>query len=238
MTVCSRRRYRLENMNRLKDPKTELVASIINDNAIQDINNLLVIGCGSGIEAAILARCLDAMVVGIDVSEDFDPESAKFASLQYGDAMAMTFEDDSFDFIYCYHALEHIPDPVTALAEMGRVLSPGGGFWIGTPNRLRALGYMGSKTATFSEKVRWNYIDWKARLSGKFRNEFGAHAGYSSEELESLLSAVFPIVTNVTDTYFSTIYSRHPTFISMVSLSGLSRVIYPSVYFMGRNWPL
>jgi len=218
-----------------RDEKTELVADIISNNCGSDIGKLLVVGCGSGLEAAILARCLDTEVVGIDVKENFDPESAKLASLQYGDAMAMTFEDGSFDFIYSYHALEHIPDPVKALAEMSRVLKPGGGFWVGTPNRLRLLGYLGSKDATFNEKIKWNYVDWKARLSGKFRNEYGAHAGFSSKELESLLSAVFPLVNNVTDSYFYAIYSRHRMLINLIKYSLLSRTIYPSVYFMGNK---
>lgn len=222
-------------MQRLRDTKTELVADIIRDKTGTTAGRLLVVGCGSGVEAAILARCLGAEVIGIDVNEDFDPESARQVALQYGDAMSIPFEDDSFDFVYSYHALEHIPDPEKALSEMARVLMPGGGFWIGTPNRWRILGYLGSKTATFSEKVRWNYIDWKARLSGRFRNEYGAHAGFSAKELEALLLAVFPDVTNVSDTYFSTIYSKHGMFIRLIRQSGLSCLIYPSVYFMGKR---
>lgn len=192
-------------------------------------------GCGSGVEAAILARCLNTRVVGIDISEDFDPESGKFVTLQYGDAMAMSFEDDSFDFVYSYHALEHIPDPNRALSEMSRVLKPGGGFWIGTPNRLRLVGYLGSKDATLYEKFAWNYIDLKARLSGKFRNEYGAHAGFSSAELNGLLTAAFTTVSEVTDLYFSTIYSRHRKIFRLLEKSATSSFIYPSVYFIGGN---
>jgi ubiquinone/menaquinone biosynthesis C-methylase UbiE len=223
------------DMHRLRDTKTELVANIISANIERHIGNLLVVGCGSGVEAAILSRCLKADVIGIDVENNFDPESARQAVLQYGDAMSIPFDDNSFDFVYSYHALEHIPEPKKALSEMARVLRPGGWFWIGTPNRWRVLGYLGSKTATFSEKVRWNYIDWKARLSGKFRNEYGAHAGFSAKELETMLIAVFPVVNNVTDTYFSTLYSRHGMFIRLIRLSGLSRFIYPSVYFLGNS---
>lgn len=221
-------------MHRLRDPKTELVANIISNNN-QDINKLLVVGCGSGVEAAILAQSLDVETFGIDILDNFDPDSARYSRLQVGDAMALNFDDNSFDFIYSYHALEHIPDPQQALSEMRRVLRPGGGFWIGTPNRLRVLGYLGSKDATLREKLKWNYIDWKARLSGKFRNKYGAHAGFSASELDGLLSDVFPIVNDVTDVYFSAIYSRHSISLRLIKLSGLSAIIYPSVYFMGRT---
>ena len=124
----------------MQDTKTESVAKIIKDNIGRRIERLLVVGCGSGIEAAILARRLDTKVVGIDVVEGFDAKSMACATLQLGDAMDLRFDDCSFDFIYSYHALEHIPDPALALREMHRVLSAGGGFWIGTPNRLRAIG--------------------------------------------------------------------------------------------------
>ena len=219
----------------LQDSKTEHVAEIIRRISGFSAGKLLVVGCGSGIEAAILACNLNADVTGIDVRESFEPVAASMARLLYGDAMSMPFGDDSFDFVYSYHALEHIPDPEKALSEMSRVLRPKGGFWVGTPNRLRFLGYVGSKDATLSQKIQWNYIDWKARLKGRFRNEYGAHAGYSAGELESLLGTVFPVVMNVADDYYEAIYSNHKMLLGMLRMSGLAGIAYPSVYFMGSN---
>jgi ubiquinone/menaquinone biosynthesis C-methylase UbiE len=132
-------------MNGLTDSKTEKVAGIIKQVYPEKIQSLFVVGCGDGIEAAILATELGAMVVGIDVAESFDPRASAIADLRVGDAMAVDCPDETFDFVFSYHALEHIADPMQALREMHRVLKSSGGFWIGTPNRTRLIGYIGAK---------------------------------------------------------------------------------------------
>jgi SAM-dependent methyltransferase len=47
-------------------------------------------------------------------------------SMERGDITAMRFEDASLDYFVCFHVLEHIPDEAAALAEIRRVLRPGG----------------------------------------------------------------------------------------------------------------
>jgi len=42
------------------------------------------------------------------------------------DVTALPFGDDSFDVICCSHVLEHVPDDLRAMAELFRVLRPGG----------------------------------------------------------------------------------------------------------------
>lgn len=219
----------------LTDSKTEIVARLIKQFHPEKINKLLVVGCGSGLEAAILAQQLPAEVSGIDLKNEFDPQAAKIATLQTGDATALAFAGETFDFIFSYHALEHIEDPVKALQEMHRVLKPGGGFWIGTPNRSRMIGYIGGKNTSFSEKVRWNILDWRMRLAGKFRNEHGAHAGFTSAELNELLSGTFSRVDERTSEYFRSIYKNKKAIIGGIESSRLSRFIYPSVYFSGSR---
>ncbi len=220
-------------MPKLTDSKTEKVARIIQKSYPSEIKKLLVVGCGSGKEAAILAQQLNAEVTGIDLEENFDAEARKFAALQKGDATALEFSDESFDFVFSYHALEHIENPSKALQEINRVLKTGGGFWIGTPNKSRIVGYVGGKDTSFSEKIRWNIADWKARLKGQFENALGAHAGFTSKELYSLLSENFSEVNDMTRTYFSEIYENRQSLMKLIASSGISNLIYPSVYFSG-----
>jgi ubiquinone/menaquinone biosynthesis C-methylase UbiE len=217
----------------MTDSKTQKVAGIIEGIHQLKPKNLLAVGCGSGVEAAILAQQLSVEVVGIDIEDNFNEEASKYANLQKGDATSIQFRDESFDFVYSYHSLEHIKNPRKALREMSRVLKKSGGYWIGTPNRSRIIGYIGSSDATFAQKLRLNLTDWKARLTGEFRNELGANAGFTSRELRSLLSEFFSEVNDVTKTYFLAMHENHPLLLRLIGGSGLSEFIYPSVYFSG-----
>lgn len=42
------------------------------------------------------------------------------------DICDLPFQDNEFDFIFCNHVLEHIPDDTKAMQELYRVLAPGG----------------------------------------------------------------------------------------------------------------
>lgn len=45
----------------------------------------------------------------------------------------LPLEDESFDAVLCTEVLEHVPRPWAALAELHRVLRPGGALWLTVP---------------------------------------------------------------------------------------------------------
>jgi len=93
---------------------------------------VLEIAPGPGYLAVELAR-VGLEVTGLDISRSFvriANETAERAGVtvdfRCGDAAAMPFEAESFDFLVCRAAFKNFSDPVGALKEMRRVLRPGG----------------------------------------------------------------------------------------------------------------
>lgn len=50
-----------------------------------------------------------------------------------GDVMSMPFKDSSFDCVFCFETIEHVKNPFIAIAEIKRILKPGGVFIGSTP---------------------------------------------------------------------------------------------------------
>lgn len=103
--------------------------------------------CGHGNVAAGLLKT-GARVTGLD----FSPAMLKMARAAVpealfveGDAMSLSFEDQSFDVVTIGFGLPHVPDPPKVVAEARRVLRPGGrlafSVWCG-PEVDTALGYV------------------------------------------------------------------------------------------------
>jgi SAM-dependent methyltransferase len=90
------------------------------------------IGCGNGaFTELILRRCAPAKVHGIDPSEGQlayarARSGASGAAFRQGNALALPFADASFDVAVMALAIHFVPDPAKAVAEMKRVVRPGG----------------------------------------------------------------------------------------------------------------
>lgn len=90
------------------------------------------VGCGTGaLTEAILSTAQPSMVVGIDPSPEFvafasDAFDDRRASFYVGNAMKLGFEATEFDVAAAALVLNFVPEPAVAVAEMRRVVRPGG----------------------------------------------------------------------------------------------------------------
>lgn len=90
------------------------------------------IGCGNGAFTELLVeRCAPAEVQGIDPSEGQlafarARPAARVAEFRQGDAMAVPFSEHRFDAAVMALVIFFVPDPAKGVAEMVRVVCPGG----------------------------------------------------------------------------------------------------------------
>jgi SAM-dependent methyltransferase len=95
---------------------------------------LLDIGCGDGHFASVFVGSVD---VGIDLDLSSLEEASRrgvYRHLEAASACRLPFRDGVFASVLANCALEHIPRLEEALAEIGRVLRPGGLFVLTVPN--------------------------------------------------------------------------------------------------------
>jgi SAM-dependent methyltransferase len=97
------------------------------------------------------------------------PASAK-AQVVAGDALALPYPDGTFDVVIASEILEHVPDDRGAIAELVRVLRPGGSLAITVPRWL-------------PEKICW-------LLSDAYHANEGGHIRiYQADELRAKVQA-------------------------------------------------
>ena len=103
---------------------------------------VLDLGCGNGLHLAELSRREHrGFVCGMDLSPGMltAARSRSATPLLVGDAQRLPFADATFDCLFAMHMLYHVPDRDAALAEMRRVLQPGG-VALALTNSHRHLG--------------------------------------------------------------------------------------------------
>jgi ubiquinone/menaquinone biosynthesis C-methylase UbiE len=96
---------------------------------------VLEVSCGRGGGAHFVARTFEpARLIGVDLSaENVRLAEARFGDLpglefRVGNAEALDFPDQTFDAVFNVEASHLYPDPARFLAEVYRVLRPGGGL--------------------------------------------------------------------------------------------------------------
>jgi ubiquinone/menaquinone biosynthesis C-methylase UbiE len=109
---------------------------IISGTELPPGTRLLEVGCGVGAVLGILGDAFPGiMLTGVDF-EERQVEAARAhlarlglqAELRQADALALPYDDASFDHVWMMWFLEHVADPIGALREARRVLFRGGGL--------------------------------------------------------------------------------------------------------------
>jgi SAM-dependent methyltransferase len=147
-------------------------------------DRVLDMGCGAGRHAfEMYRRGADVIALDMDADElagvsvifgamreqDEVPAGAE-ADVKQGDALNLPFPDGEFDRVVAAEVLEHIPEDVRAIAELVRVLRPGGSMAVTVPRWL-------------PEQICW-------ALSDEYHEVEGGHVRiYSTAELVTKLES-------------------------------------------------
>jgi 2-polyprenyl-6-hydroxyphenyl methylase/3-demethylubiquinone-9 3-methyltransferase len=125
---------RCENVRKLEWVRAQLRARDGREDA-----NLLDVGCGAGLLTNELVidgyrvTGVDLSAGSLQVARRHDPTGR--VDYREADARALPFAAASFDIVTCMDFLEHVQDPAQIVAEMSRVLRPGGWLFFHTFNR-------------------------------------------------------------------------------------------------------
>ena len=161
------------------------------------------VGCGGGLLAEEFAR-LGCVVTGIDPSESSLATARAHAArsglaIDYraGVGEALPCADASFDIVYCCDVLEHVADLDRVIAEIARVLTPGGVFLYDTINRTLVSKVVVIKLAQEWPATRFvppNLHDWRRFITPSELQQIMARHGLQQREVIGLRPPLNPIV--------------------------------------------
>lgn len=150
-------------------------------------------GCGDGRYLAALADELPGRRAGVDLSARI-LETARArveADFRRASLEQLPFGDGEFDLLLCTQVIEHVPDPGRAVAELARVLRPGGTLVISTDNERNYVTRALNAPRTFATRLlrlRGARGRIESPATPYTRESFGAlleRGGFAVEHLET-----------------------------------------------------
>jgi ubiquinone/menaquinone biosynthesis C-methylase UbiE len=122
-------------------PKYQKIFSVIRDfQPHTEHLKCLDVGCSGGIITSLLTAHFKS-VIGIDIDDTAVKEAGRDARdknnlfFLVGDAMDLSFKDQSFDVVICNHIYEHVPDALVMMKEIYRVLKKNGICYFAAGNK-------------------------------------------------------------------------------------------------------
>jgi len=118
-------------------------------------------GCGPGTYGVILAQ-EGNKVIGLEISPEATQVAGQRANEKkvkflpaVGDLEKLPFKDNSFDICFCGWVLHHFPDTSASVAELSRVLKPGGKIALAEPNESNLAMRFSRFVEDLSPLRRW-----------------------------------------------------------------------------------
>lgn len=203
-----------EYFEKLKKRRYALESFIFKFTPFSKLKNkdVLEIGCGVGTDGLEFANS-GSNYMGIDFS-NASVELAKKNFILHGykpnifieDAENLPFVDNSFDFIYSWGVIHHTPDINKAVAEIYRVLKPGGDFCVMVYNRYSLVGLQLYILYGF---LRFKpFISWK-ELFAKHHESPGTQAFTDDEASKIFKNFSNAVIKNILTPYDVRISRSH-----------------------------
>jgi ubiquinone/menaquinone biosynthesis C-methylase UbiE len=152
--------------------------------------SLLDVGCGNGAQTL---RLLDRFeeVVGLDIVpahletlQRHLPPAARCRTVLY-DGGRMPFPDASFEAALSIETLEHVDDEAATLAEIHRVLAPGGVFVLSVPNKWWIFEAHGARLPL----LPWNRVPFFSWLPSPIHRRWAKARIYTRAGIVQILRA-------------------------------------------------
>jgi ubiquinone/menaquinone biosynthesis C-methylase UbiE len=153
-------------------------------------------GCGYGFTLRVLSALTDAKLIGLDLQrvrvEEVRSKLGAEIDLIQGSALELPIASDSIDKAVSSEVLEHLPDDKPAVAELFRVLKPGGTLAVTVPSARYPFGW--DPVNRVLEGTTGRHIGGERTFSGIW---YGHQRLYTEQELRSLIEAAGFVVEEV-----------------------------------------
>ena len=170
--------------------------AVVHELAAPPAHRILDVGCGTGILTSSLAECPGVSVCGCDLSFGMlqRAKRRRSAACVQGDAQRLPFRSQSVDAVVATESFHWFPDPDAALAEMARVLVPGGRLLAAMVN-VRTDAF--AKLVTEASRLVGEPWHWptKRELAGRME-QVGLRV-VRQQRIARLFGLVFPSVLTV-----------------------------------------
>lgn len=143
--------------------KVDLIDRLLAWAGVARVRRGLDVGCGVGGTTRSLARRFGAEVMGITLSPAQAERALELtppdlpARFEVADALALPYEEATFDLVWSCESGEHMPDKQRFFSEMVRVLAPGGILVLATWCRRDEPPSLSSRERTWLDTI---YREW------------------------------------------------------------------------------